>query len=258
MKVAILMYHRLGISSSPEEKVYSVTPSAFGEQMLWLHKNRYTIVPLTSVVSFVSGQGSLPERSVALTFDDGYSDFAEHAMPVLSKYRYPSTVFVVADRIGCSSDWLLEEGGRAWPLMGWQQIEGALAAGVSIGSHGLSHRRMSKISRVESSAEIAGSRKFLEDRLGIPVKHIAYPYGDVDHTVAALVNEAGYDAAFTTRSGFNSKGENRFLLRRLDIFGSDTIRSFSIKVTFGTNNGSYMLPLRYAINRCFQKIGMGK
>lgn len=249
------MYHSVS-PSGPRARNGAVAPALFGAQMVWLRGNGYTAVTLDDLRAFAVGGLVLPQRPVVITFDDGYADFTEHALPVLRDHGFTATVFAVGSLVGGTSVWMREEQGVERPLMGWREIEGLRREGITIGSHGSTHRRLGGLDRNDALDEIAGSKLILEERLGAAVEHFAYPYGDMSESVAAVVREAGYLTACSTRSGFNGKGMDLFALRRLDVYGTDTVRRFAVKVTYGTNDGTWSVPLRYYGKRLFEKMGV--
>lgn len=255
MRIPILMYHRIALPSNAKEARYSVAPSRFKEQMVWLREEGYTVLALDKIDSFLKDIGDIPQKAVVLTFDDGFADFKINAFPVLSELGYPVTVFIISGKIGGVSEWLQPEGGHAWPLMGWSDLFEIREYGVSIGSHGMTHRSLTHLSRKQMESEIRESRQLLEDHLGCSIRQFAYPYGDINRQSEQLVREAGYDVACSTKSGFNVRGEELFALRRLDVYGSDTIRNFDVKLTYGTNNGGWTTPARYYGKRILQKLG---
>ena len=161
----------------------------------------------------------LPERSrtnrkIFITFDDGFVSNWKSAMPLMKAHGCRAINFLVADRLGKSSDWESAEGGEARPLMDEGQIREWLSAGNWIGAHTCTHPRLSQISLAQAKEEIVGSKKKLEDRFGIPIEHFAYPYGDYTSAVRDLVGEAGFGTASTMHRGVNTAGTNRFELKR--------------------------------------------
>jgi len=159
--------------------------------------------------------GSLtPSQSVAITFDDGFLSNLEAAVPVMNEIGARATNYLVADRIGKTSDWETAEGGEARPLMDDAQVHDWLAAGNWIGAHTCTHPRLSKIPRDRAREEIFSSKKKLEDRFGQPVEHFAYPFGDYDDVVVEMVRAAGFKTACTMDRGVNDQNTNLFRLKR--------------------------------------------
>jgi peptidoglycan/xylan/chitin deacetylase (PgdA/CDA1 family) len=151
---------------------------------------------------------------VTITFDDGFVSNLEEAAPAMRELDCRAINYLVADRIGKTSDWEAAEGGEARPLMDDAQIRDWLAAGHWIGAHTCTHPRLSRIPRDRAKEEIVSSRKKLEDTFGTAIEHFAYPYGDYDEAVLELVREAGFKTAVTMDRGVNPRSMGPFRLKR--------------------------------------------
>ena len=162
---------------------------------------------------FVGGQYGSQNR-IHLTFDDGFSDVFENALPVLREHGFAGIQFLVSDLLGKTNEWQQREGDVIEKLMDEVQIRDWLKAGQQIGAHTATHPRLTQVSLTAAREEIVGSKKALEDRFGVPVENFCYPYGDWNETVRDLVIDAGYKTAFTTITGVNKAGESLFELRR--------------------------------------------
>ncbi len=236
--------------------------------MAYLKRAGYQIIRLDDLVNFIistnktdqtnktsqTSQLVKPHKSVVITFDDGYMDNYESALPILREYNFPATVFVVSSLVGKTNNWMRADGYPEKPLMGWHEIEKMKGNGITVGSHTVNHYHLSHLSLEDAKREIEDSKKFLEDKLGIPINHFAYPHGDMNESIMNMVKEAGYRTACLTRSGFNSKELNLFELRRLEIYGTDSIWQFAIKLTYGTNDGNLLLPTKYYMRRFLEKV----
>ncbi len=153
-------------------------------------------------------------RSIAITFDDGFVSNLKAAVPVMEEFGARAINYLVADRIGKSSDWETAEGGEARPLMDDAQVRDWLAAGNWIGAHTCTHPRLSRIPRAQAKEEIRAGKKKLEDRFGQSIEHFAYPFGDYDEEVVEMVREAGFRTASTMDRGINDLGMDPFRLKR--------------------------------------------
>ena len=153
-------------------------------------------------------------HSLAITFDDGFVSNLNSAVPAMREFGAKAINYLVADRIGKSSDWETAEGGEARPLMDSSQIRDWLAAGNWIGAHTCTHPRLSKIPREFAREEISASKKKLEDRFGQPMEHFAYPFGDYDDAVVEMVREAGFKTACTMDRGVNDRNTDPLRLKR--------------------------------------------
>jgi peptidoglycan/xylan/chitin deacetylase (PgdA/CDA1 family) len=155
------------------------------------------------------------ERSLTVTFDDGFENVFFHALPSLLLAAFRSTLFLVADRIGGCNDWEIAAGERPEPLMEEIQIRDWIGCGQEIGSHTCTHPWLTRIPLSQAREEIVSSKKKLEDRFSRPVRHFCYPYGDYNSAVAELVAEAGYVTACTTRAGLNTASTPPYEMLRI-------------------------------------------
>jgi peptidoglycan/xylan/chitin deacetylase (PgdA/CDA1 family) len=216
-RATVLMYHNIGIP--PKEarlRGLYVKPRMFRFQMRYLKTAGFKVVTLKEIVDFIKGNDS-KEKLVALTFDDGYQDFYENAYPVLKKYGYPSTVFLVSDMVGKKNLWDYEKLNIKKKLMDWDQIMELKEKNVIFGAHSKTHPYLTKISSEECEAEILGSKNVLEKKFGSPVDYFCYPYGDYNEGIARLVKSSNYHGAVTVQRGFVQKGDNPFEIRRVSV-----------------------------------------
>lgn len=214
----ILTYHSVG----KRDHEMNVGLDDFRDQMEWL-ADQGIVRTLSDAAEGAEG--------VAITFDDGYADTLRIAAPVLAELGLSATVFIVAGRAGmrltCDAD--LETGA----LMTWEEIREIETMGWSVGGHTLTHRRLSRLTRMEQRTEIADCTRLLEDNLGHTIEAFAYPYGsalDYNETSKELVRASGYSFAVSNRFGPNTPGCDRWALRRMWIDRTDTLDSFCAKV----------------------------
>jgi peptidoglycan/xylan/chitin deacetylase (PgdA/CDA1 family) len=166
----------------------------------------------------------LPPGAVLLTFDDGYRDNLENALPILRRYEYPAVLFVPIGFLDDSRPLPHEESLRMLGIrnhtVDWDELAELEAGGVRIESHGIGHRPLSELDPAEATREIALSKLRLEERLGREVEAFAYVKGslaDYHPEHASLVQQAGYRIAFSSVSGANGSGSDRFRLRRYNV-----------------------------------------
>ena len=207
----ILTYHSIAKGDSP----IRIPPALFAEQMEWLKANA-AVVPLANIVkALVSGAAS-PPRAVALTFDDGFRDFAELAAPILRKLELPATVFLPTAYCGGANDW---PGQPKWvepqPLMDWAQIRELAAQGISFGAHTRSHCVLTKVGSKQAEEEIKLSRSDIEERAHTTVTHFCYPYGAWNAAVRISVARH-YEGACSTAAGVVARGADPYALPRVD------------------------------------------
>ncbi len=228
------MYHNVAVPPKGARipNLY-VTPRMFRFQMWYLKTAGFKVLPLQDLVS--SAQADRSEGNVvAITFDDGFKDFYDHAYPVLKQYGYPSTVYVVSGLVGMSSQWDLKKENHQKKLMDWDHIIEVSRNGVLIGSHTATHPHLSTLSGEALKDEVTGSKKTLEERLGLPINHFCYPYGDYNDQVKDAVIQAGYRSAVVTLRGHVTTGCDTFALRRIPI--KLTTNPFSFLTRIHTNS----------------------
>lgn len=186
----ILMYHSV---ADEEEDPYllTVSPERFNAQMDWLHRTGRRGVCIRDLLR--ARAAGRADRLVGLTFDDGYADFARHAVPVLHEYGFTATAYVVPDLLGSDNGWDVE--GPRKQLLTVDQVPELAAAGWEIGSHGLGHQALPGLPAEVLARQTRESRRALEELVGGPVTGFCYPYGAVDLPAALAVRDAGYDYA---------------------------------------------------------------
>lgn len=213
MAIPVLAYHALDEQRSP----ISVTPNAFRQQMQALSESGCNVITMGQLVNALKGQQDLPDRSVVITFDDGFESTYRHAFPVLQSFGFPATVFTVAGYCGKSNDWPSQPAGLPrLPLMDWPQIQEMERHGVEFGAHTYTHPRLDQTPASELEREIVHSKKFIEDKLGHSVDLFAYPYGRFDPTSADMVSKT-YAGACTTRLGTVTAASDPLALERVEI-----------------------------------------
>jgi peptidoglycan/xylan/chitin deacetylase (PgdA/CDA1 family) len=203
---AILTYHSLDESGS----VISVRPAEFARQMEALAASGVRVARLAEL-------RSSPGPAVALTFDDGFENFATAAAPVLARHGFPATVFLVTDHCGRQNDWPGQWPGiPRLPLMDWNRIREWSAAGVEFGAHTATHPDLSQLEAERGREEILASQRRIEDVTGRPVISFAWPYGVMTAELRRLVAEE-FAAGCSTRLGYVRAQSAPEALERLDV-----------------------------------------
>jgi len=223
--MTILAYH----SVSTREHPLAVSPDEFARQLDYLA--RCKLLSLREYARRIAN-GVSTAKAVALTFDDGYRDFAEVVVPMLAERRYPATTFVAPGLVGATLE--VDDAGtgvdRSWPLMSWEEVRAVAAAGMEVASHSMSHSNLTKVNDARLKEEVASSKLRLEDEIGDTVDGFCYPAGWYDERVARAVQDAGYRwAVVTPRTGGRPRGE--FTLPRVGIYRHDDGRRFRLKLT---------------------------
>lgn len=207
---AILTYHSLDESGSP----VSVSPEAFRAHASWLASGRVRVLSLSDLL-----KADADNDAVALTFDDGFANFAQVAAPLLASLGLPATVFVVPEHVGARNDWggLTVPGIPDLPLMSWDALGALLSAGISIGGHTRRHRDLTRVRGAALEDEVAGCVERIAAELGERPATFAYPYGAVDEVAATVVRDV-FAIACTTELRPLRSGDDRALVPRLDMF----------------------------------------
>lgn len=217
------MYHH--VNDSISESTLTVSSKDFFQQMDWLERNSFRFLTLDEVIDR-KAKAPFFERAVALTFDDGFSDNYDHAFSTLMKRKKSAAIFIVANWVGQNG------------FMDWNQLRALAEAGITIGSHSLTHRWLPNISdNAELRKEINDSKKKIEDEIGKEVRHFSYPVGGVNERVAGMVKRAGYKAGWVAgaRPSYNVS-DPKYSIRRIKVSTSDrNISRFFIKA-YGIKN----------------------
>lgn len=248
-KVPILMYHMVSEANDPNESRYCCPPRKFKKQMAYLKTAGYRVIGLDELVNNLSKDDLIPQKSVVITLDDGYRDNWENAFPILQEYGFPATVFVISKLLGYTNEWMRKDGYQIRELLSWSELKEMVANGITIGAHTETHPSLTEIDIGSAKQEILGAKKELEDGLARPIHFFAYPYGNLNDSVKKVVEESGYKSACSTVSGFNRKDVDPYALRRLDVYGTDSIFQFALKLKFGTNKMSMGDVAKYYFSR---------
>lgn len=223
----ILFYHRV----SADRDELAVTPAAFAEQMDYLASEAYRVVDVLTAIDLLDS-GKPLARTVAMTFDDGFLDVAEHALPILSERGFQATVFVspaVTDG-RTSFSWYSEQP----PLLNWDDIAELDRDGtLRFEAHSLTHPNLPMLGAAEAREEIAGSKLELENHLGRVVRAFSYPTGLFGEREQRIAAAAGYKIAVSCEPGVNDRSTNRFALKRRQVDARDSLLDFRAKVGGG-------------------------
>ena len=212
--IPILMYHQIDAEppkGSPMRGLV-VSPETFARQMTALNWLGYQGKSMGDLLPYLNGEKR--GKVFGITFDDGYENNLRCALPVLNRYGYSSTCYIVANQVGKTNGWDLERGVLQVPLMNAQQLQTWVDAGQEVGSHTLNHANLEILSESEQALEISQSKTKLEalvqQKAG--VQHFCYPYGGLNKTAVQSVKAAGYLTATTTVRGRAVQGRSNDLL----------------------------------------------
>ena len=218
----IFMYHHVSESLNLSLKSMEISPDKFECQMRFLYQKGFRCLSLSEVTTNWEQGRPQPNHSFVLTFDDAYIDFYENAAPILKKFGFNATVFVVAKPV--------EEGNQRY--LSWQEMRELAQDRFTFGSHTMTHPSLTKLDNTTIKSELIESKEMIEDRLGLPVELFAYPYGDSDERVRDIARQCGYRSACGVTVGHLAQ----FNLWRVSINQHESESSFYLKV-----RGAYYL-----------------
>ncbi|MCX7013376.1 MAG: polysaccharide deacetylase family protein [Candidatus Sumerlaeota bacterium] len=218
MRVPILMYHKISPPTRATRlKGLCTSRQALDRQLGRLRRLGYSFCDFEDLRKALDREASLPDKPILLTFDDGYADNYSTAFPLLLKHRAKATLFLIAEDVGKTS--------LVWPdameteptsLMTWDQAREMSRQGISVQSHGMTHRRLSRLSPEEIKKELQDSRRAIEREIGVRPIAYAFPYGVKREAARAIAETAGYRFLCTTESGVNDwETLDPFALKRL-------------------------------------------
>ena len=223
-RVPILMYHAIAPASETSSRL-AVSPEAFAEQIAYLHETGFEALTAAHLAEIMAGRaGRLPDRPVVLTFDDGFEDFHGRALPVLDGHGYAATVFV-------TTGWVQDAGPHAagrrpGPMLSWSQIAETAQAGMEVGAHSWQHPQLDQLRGNVLREELYASKAHLEDRLGVPVPGLAYPFGYSNARVRQMARDAGYGYACAVSNTTLNGHADLLALPRLTVRRSTSLRTF--------------------------------
>jgi len=209
---AIFTFHKIAAPPANTRDPFLYTdPGKFDGQLTSLCAFNLQAARLNDVRASLNGSA----RKFVVTFDDGFRNVFELGLEILSRHRVPAMQFIVAEFIGKQNAWDINKGDSAEPLMDAVQIKEWLAAGHEIGSHSATHPNLKRLGVAEVKQEVFDSKKSLEDKFGVPIRHFSYPFGGWTPAVREQVIAAGYETACGVEFGVNLPGADPFALRRI-------------------------------------------
>jgi peptidoglycan/xylan/chitin deacetylase (PgdA/CDA1 family) len=207
--VPVLGYHSISNERRDGTLRWSVSPDDFEEQMALIRQRERTPLTVNQYAAMLRRFAPLPPRPVLITFDDGFADLADIALPVLRRYRLVATAYVITSLVGVAPSRGTD------PMLDWGGLRELRAHGVEIGSHSQTHQALDCLHRKEVSREVAFSKRDLEDRLQAPVWSFAYPYGCHSRHVRQAVCAAGYSSACAVKNALSHEEDDVFAIARV-------------------------------------------
>lgn len=248
-RFTILMYHMIRDPSNEQEARYACPPDRFRQHMQYLRKHGYSPTSLSEILVVLKSGQEMPNKTVAVTLDDGFEDNYSAAFPVLQEFSIPATIFISTGYVGKANDWMNRNGFPTRPMMNWEQIREMARHDVEFGGHTVTHPRLASLDNGKASSEIAQCKNEIEEKLGKTITGFAYPYGSFSDDTPGLVQDAGFEYACSTRSGFNNASRNAYVLHRIEVYGTDRLWQLKQKMQFGHNDASRLYPLKYYAGR---------
>ncbi|MER5526645.1 polysaccharide deacetylase family protein [Streptomyces sp. NPDC002677] len=221
--VPILMYHSVATAPNEATRALSVAPEAFAEQMALIGDLGLTPVSTADLAAGWRSGGPLPDRPVLITFDDGYEGVHRHALPVLAKHGFASTLFV-------STGWIrgaYDTGGGLDAMLDWDQVRELADAGCEIGGHSHTHPQLDQLADDRLREELVRCREIVTEQLGTDPASFAYPYGYSSRRVRQAVRDTGYAQALAVENGLARRRQGPYALHRVTVRRSTDATEFA-------------------------------
>ncbi|MBC7876526.1 MAG: polysaccharide deacetylase family protein [Anaerolineales bacterium] len=230
--ISLLMYHQVSnIPEASDPLGLAISPKKFDQQMAFLYKANYKCLTLNEAVFQWRNGLKNQNKAFVLTFDDGYQDIIINALPIMKKYGFSATIFLVAGKVSNSSDWRKSTPASFTKILTWEETQILIKNGFTIGSHTLNHPRLTLLDEQQARAEIRGSKELMEDNLGQTIDVFSYPYGDSNPQIQKIVAESGFSSA----CGVDRGKWGFYNLWRVECARKDSLLKFFSKV-----NGLYL------------------
>ena len=224
----ILLYHQItNISPDRDPLRLSVSPDLFDRQLRYLSSHGYVCMPLSTAIKTRLRGDQLPAGAFSITFDDGYQDNYNQALPILLKYGFTATVFLVPDQVGKTTKWWGVNEDQGFPLMSWETIRRMAEEGIDFGSHSQTHALLDELDDEQVANELRTSKEVIEGKIGKPVELFAFPYEKSSPRLQGEVERQGYLAA----CGSLLFPEDRFNLWRIQLFGTTSMLAFRVMIS---------------------------
>lgn len=229
LRIPILCYHNIGDRHKEHADAGLYTSTRLFEQQLSYFKSAgYAGVTVSEALSAL--RANLGKKLFAITFDDGYLDNLELALPILKRIGFRATCYFVSNTFRDATAMSDRLGIRAPATMTLDDARSWLAAGMEVGSHTCRHVRLDVLDERTASAEIERSRKDLEDQLSTAVSSFCYPFGKFSTDTVRLVREAGYSSAVTLRRGFATHLHGHLELPRVYVSNLNSLSQFKWRI----------------------------
>lgn len=230
-EVPVVMYHRV-INKSENEGIHGtyIYENIFREHMKYLKENNFSVITFEDLNNIGwRNRFDKNKKYIIITFDDGYVDNYELAFPILKKFNFKATIFLMGE--STYNEWDVKaDGEKSFPLMSVEMIKEMQDYGIEFGAHTFNHPKLNKLSNDEIKHQIVDVKKPLEEKIGREIITFAYPYGILNDYAKKMVEEAGYTFGVATDSGSVCLSDDLYQIRRIAIFPNTNLFSFKRKV----------------------------
>jgi len=215
LRIPVLFYHKIGYPP-PEAKLVNlyVTPENFYKQLKYLKLRGFRTINCETYFKIRRNLMNPPYKPILITFDDGFKNNYTYAFPILKKFGFIATIFIVVGDIGKKVRWEESEEDLPEEILSWEEIKEMHRYGIDFQSHGFTHRHLDALPVEEVEEEIKNSKRILEENLEKKIEFFAYPYGSYNEKVKEILKKHGFKAGFTTRKG---KERDLYEIRRVGI-----------------------------------------
>ncbi|MCH3965361.1 MAG: polysaccharide deacetylase family protein [Clostridium sp.] len=215
--VPVLMYHSIDYEENNELRIPA---DKFQNHMKYLKDNGYTTLTMDEFYDFMIKNKPVPRKSVLITFDDGYEDNYKNAYPILKKFGFKATIFVITSTVDNDGSYLNSS-----------QLKEMSKNGIDIEGHTVNHDDLSKLDYNAQLKTLKDSKSFLEDILNKEVNYVAYPFGRCNGSTVKAAETAGYKMAFTTEGGWANRNQGIYELHRVYMSNNHDMNEFQRRLT---------------------------
>ena len=207
----VICYHSIDDSGS----LQSVLPKQFERQMIYLAEHDYRTISLGELCRLLRDKEPFPRKTIVLTFDDGYRNNLTVAMPILLRFGFTATIFVVTGSVGCNIGWKRTDDVPDLDIASWEELRAMHDAGMDIQPHTANHSNLCQLKPDEARREIIESKQAIEKNIGKRATLFACPYGETNLGIEKILKEQGFAGAVSMKFGHVRTGDNVFALKRV-------------------------------------------
>jgi peptidoglycan/xylan/chitin deacetylase (PgdA/CDA1 family) len=209
--VPVLLYHSVHPDGGGLMQRYTMMPALFRSHLAWVADHGFDTLTVSEYASALRGELPLPARPLVVTFDDGYADFLDEAMPLLAEFRIRCTLYVTTRPVGETRRGTLA--GR--PMLTWPELRHLVTLGVEIGGHGHEHAQLDLLPPATALDQVSACKRLLVDHLETEVRSFAYPHGYHSSATRRAVRRAGYTSACAVKNARSHRGDDPWAIARI-------------------------------------------